>query len=257
MQLSLAFTPSDLPGLVGVRQALLRAFGSFSNDRRLEPMDQLVRGMVCGRSEDAASDAAFARLKLRFGFWAALLDAPVEELTGLLGKVSFAAHKAARLKAAFARIKARVGEVTLDGLADMPLDEASDWLRGLEGVGAFATAATLNFSTLRRRVFAVDTHGLRVLQRLGIIGPSVSAEAASQTLLAAAPASWTANDFYELHWLLKRLGQIRCGHSAPRCGGCPMAESCAQKIAASRFIPGSPRPNLPRPVVGASHSFPF
>ena len=243
MQLSLDFAADPAPGLIGLRRRLLNAFGSFRDDRRPEPMDQLVRSMICGRTQDAASDAAYARLKLRFHPWGELLDVPVAEVSSLLGAVTFAADKVARLNAAFARIKARTGEVSLAPLAEMPVEEAYTWLRGLEGVGAFAAAATLNFSSLRRRVFAVDTHGLRVLQRVGLIGPSVSAEAAGATLVRIAPAAWTAEDFYELHWLLKRLGQIRCAHAAPRCGGCPLAGACAGK---SEHKPAAPVFRTPR-----------
>ena len=229
MQLTLDFAPSSgaAPDLASLRRRLLDAFGPFRDGRRREPMDQLVRAMICGRTQDAQSDAAYARLKLRFQPWSTLLDASLVEVVSLLGPVSFAADKAARLRAAFVRIQERTGAVGLDSLADMPVEQAYIWLRGLEGVGAFAAAATLNFSTLRRRVFAVDTHGLRVLHRFGLIAASASAEAAAELMLAAAPASWTAEDFYELHWLLKRLGQIQCGHAAPRCGGCPLAASCS------------------------------
>ena len=237
MQLSLDFAADIAPDLIGLRRRLLNAFGPFRDERRREPMDQLVRSMICGRTQDAQSDAAYARLKLRFQPWAGLLDAPLEDLVSLLGPVSFAADKAARLRAAFIRIKARTGAVSLDSLSDMPVDEAYLWLRGLEGVGAFAAAATLNFSTLRRRVFAVDTHGLRVLQRFGLIAIATSAEAAADMVLAAAPNAWTAEDFYELYWLLKRLGQVQCGHAAPRCGGCPLAADCAQKLSARRSAP--------------------
>ncbi len=242
MQLSLEFasyTAVDSVGgagsdLVGLRRRLLNAFGPFRDDRRREPMDQLVRSMICGRTQDAQSDAAYARLKLRFQPWGSLLDTPVGEIAALLGAVTFAADKAARLRAAFSRIKERTGDVALDVLADMPVDQAYIWLRGLEGVGAFAAAATLNFSTLRRRVFAVDTHGLRVLQRFGLVSASTSAEAAGERVLASAPSTWTAEDFYELHWLLKRLGQTPCSHAAPRCGGCPLSADCAHKAQTRR-----------------------
>ena len=169
MQLSLDFAAEATPGLVGVRQRLLNAFGPFREDRRLGPMDQLVRSMICGRTQDAASDAAFARLRLRFRPWRELLNASLEEVTGLLGIVTFGPEKATRLFAAFARIRERTGDVGLEALTALSVEEAYLWLRGLEGVGAFAAAATLNFSILRRRILAIDTHCLRVLQRLGLV----------------------------------------------------------------------------------------
>ena len=260
MQLSLDFAAyadsSGTPDLVGLRRRLLNGFGPFRDDRRREPMDQLVRSMICGRTQDAQSDAAYARLKLRFQPWSTLLDAPVEEIAALLGAVTFAADKGARLHAAFTRIRERVGEVSLDSLADMPVDQAYFWLRGLEGVGAFAAAATLNFSSLRRRVFAVDTHGLRVLQRFGLVSDTASPEAAGEQVLKAAPSHWTPEDFYELHWLLKRLGQTQCGPAAPRCGGCPLSGDCVRKAGAHRTKPAG-QGRAARPVQAVSGALGF
>jgi endonuclease-3 len=258
MQLFLDFAPCPdaAPDLIALRRRLLNAFGPFRDDRRREPMDQLVRSMICGRTQDAQSDAAYARLKLRFQPWSSLLEAPVEEVVALLGPVTFARDKAARLYAAFARIKARTGAVGLDTLADMPVDRAYIWLRGLQGVGAFAAAATLNFSTLRRRVFAVDTHGLRVLQRFGLVADAASVEAAADKVVAMAPIAWSADDFYELHWLLKRLGQTPCSHASPRCGACPLSADCAHK-AGSRRAELVPVRSGARPSHAMSGSFGF
>ena len=44
-----------------------------------------------------------------------------------------------------------------------------------------------------------------------------------------APPSWTADDLFELHWLLKRgLGQMLCPREAPKCGACPVKAMCAK-----------------------------
>jgi endonuclease III len=40
------------------------------------------------------------------------------------------------------------------------------------------------------------------------------------------PASWRAEDLFELHWLLKGLGQSVCTDTAPRCGMCPLKAHC-------------------------------
>jgi endonuclease III len=44
---------------------------------------------------------------------------------------------------------------------------AMQWLRGLPGVGSKVAATVLNLSTLRMRALPVDTHLLRVGERLG------------------------------------------------------------------------------------------
>ena len=47
--------------------------------------------------------------------------------------------------------------------------------------------------------------------------------------MAAAPAGWTDEDFFDLHWLLKRLGQTLCMDSRTRCGACPAAALCEER----------------------------
>jgi endonuclease-3 len=49
------------------------------------------------------------------------------------------------------------------------------------------------------------------------------------TLMSLAPDAWTADDLFELHWLMKRgLGQMLCPHEGPSCGACPVRTMCAK-----------------------------
>ena len=57
----------------------------------------------------------------------------------------------------------------LDFLGDHPVEQGLRWLEEIYGVGRKIAAATLNFSTLRKRAMVVDTHVLRVLRRFGFV----------------------------------------------------------------------------------------
>ena len=61
------------------------------------------------------------------------------------------------------------GVLSLDFLADLPVEEARAWLERLPGVGPKTSAAVLSFSTLRRPALPVDSHHHRVAARTGLI----------------------------------------------------------------------------------------
>jgi endonuclease-3 len=100
------------------------------------------------------------------------------------------------------------------------------WLVGLYGVGAKIAATVLNFSTLRKAVLVVDTHLLRVGQRLGLLRPRADYAEGHDGYARLLPADWDADTLYELHWLIKWLGQEICHPTAPGCGHCPLRELC-------------------------------
>jgi endonuclease-3 len=231
MQLSLNFgeTPPAVANLPHLRQRLLSAFGPFRNETRLEPLDQLVKSLISSRTHDEDSQATYDRLKFRYPDWADLADAPGEEVRDLLCPVTYPDEKADWLPAALKQIVRSKGTLSLEFLAGQPVEAALAWLKKLDGVGGKVAAAVLNFSRLKMRVMVVDTHVLRVARRYGLVSEKCDAEAASRVLMGLAPDAWTADDFYELHWLMKRLGQMRCTHGWARCGACPMMASCERR----------------------------
>ncbi|HEX4861470.1 MAG TPA: hypothetical protein VFV07_09550, partial [Rhizomicrobium sp.] len=97
------------------------------------------------------------------------------------------------------------------------------------GVGRKIAAATLNFSTLRKRAMVVDTHVLRVLRRFGFVSSSAPAEEAYDAVMAAA-GELDADDLYELHWHIKRLGQKFCTSVQASCAHCPLSELCLRRV---------------------------
>ncbi|MGD0142209.1 MAG: endonuclease [Rhizomicrobium sp.] len=227
MQTALAFGQSA--DLVFVRDRLRDRFGPVFDAMRHDPISQLVKASISGRTYDDISSAAFERLVARYPNVEDLAVAPVEEIEAVICGVTYAENKAFHLRAALRMIKAHQGEIALDFLLDWPIDLALCWLEGLPGVGHKVASAVLNFSTLRRRIFVVDTHVLRVLQRFGFVGTNADSEDASDAVMAAAD-SFDTDDLYELHWLLKYLGQQVCTHGIAHCSECPLAAMCMKRV---------------------------
>ncbi|HEX8231768.1 MAG TPA: endonuclease III [Caulobacteraceae bacterium] len=193
---------------------------------RLDPLSQLVRSSLGSRTRDEVSWPAYQRLRRAFPAWSRLAETPPEEVEALIADVTFAREKAERLGQTIAMILLRTGALRLDFLTDAPVEDAVAWLQRLPGVGYKVACAVLNFSTLHRRVMVVDTHVWRVARRLGLVSPRASAEAVSRAIMSLAPRWWTAEDYYDLHQLMKGLSQTLCRHDVTYCQHCPLAEVC-------------------------------
>src|SRR5438270_2411038 len=121
-----------------------------------DPMSQLVDIILSHRTRDEQTAAAYDNLLKRFGSWEAVRDAPTEEVEKTIANVNWPEMKAPRLQALMRRITEERGELNLDFLRDIPVEEGAAWLNRLEGVGPKTTAAVLLFSS-RKPILPVDT----------------------------------------------------------------------------------------------------
>lgn len=225
MQLSLSLARSPLES---VRDALLCEFGPQRPVTRMDPISQLVKSSISGRTQDAVSWTAFLRLRAEFRCWEDLARAPVASVARIIDDVTFPADKARHLTTALRMIEDKVGWLSLSHLKGLEVDQARWELQALPGVGVKVAACVLNFSDLAMRALVVDTHVDRVAKRIGLVGAG-DATHTYHALMDLAPDAWTADDLFELHWLMKRgLGQMLCPHEGPKCGACPLKTTCAK-----------------------------
>jgi endonuclease-3 len=196
---------------------------------RRSPIGQLVKSMLGGRTRDAVTLAAYGRLVAAFGSPKRVARASPDEVAALVGDVTFAEEKAAHVVETLRRIGSERPDYRLDFLGAMPVPWALNWLERFPGVGRKVAASTLNASTLDRPVLIVDSHVLRVLQRLGFVAPHAEPRAASEAVTAAMP-DWRGGDFLDFHIVTKRLGQLVCHHDAPDCAACPLAAECPSRL---------------------------
>ena len=188
-------------------------------------LGQLIKSMLSGRTRDAVSKAAYDALIARYPKPPLLAGASAAAIETVVAPVTFAADKAVYIAAALATIGRERPDFDLEFLATLPLDDALGWLERLPGVARKVSASALNAGTPAMPVLIVDTHVLRVLQRLGFVAPTADYRAASEAATAAMPG-WSGDDFLLFHVALKRLGQNVCRWDAPLCGRCPLAGDC-------------------------------
>lgn len=214
------------PYLAHVRHRLLALFGPQRDTPHADPLDVMMLAMVSSRTTDDVAAAAYARLRIRYPSWGDVARATTDDMMERIGTVTHAESKALFIPQALRSLRARSGGLSLDFLDGWPLDAAMAWLDALPGVGPKIAATALNFSRMRKRLLSVDTHLIRVGERLGLTPDGSSFSRAFESYMNIVPSDWDGDDLYEFHWLLKMLGQQICTTNHARCGACPLTDLC-------------------------------
>jgi endonuclease III len=204
-----------------VAMALAKAYGYPTWRQHLPPVDELVSTILSQSTSDGNRDRGFDALKARYPTWEAVRDAPTRDVIEVIRPAGLANQKGPRIQAALRTLTERVGAISLDHLAEMPLDEAKGWLTSINGVGPKTAAIILCFA-LGRPAFPVDTHVHRVTSRLGLIGPRVTPEQAHPILEAIVPLE----DYYAFHLQVIQHGREVCHARGPECGNCVLQPEC-------------------------------
>ena len=220
-----------------LRQRLLAAYGRQRDFRRHNPPEQFVKALISSETYDRDSEKDFQALCEHFHPLDRLGQSDPREVLQQLANVTHPEKKASQLVASVGRIVAQRGRFDLSHLAALSVEAGMELLQCYDGIGPKCAAAVLNFSTLRRRVFVVDRHIRRFGERFGLFPQNVSFTKAHQIMLRLMPASWDADDLYELHWLIKRFGQEVCTSQRPLCQRCEMAALCRQGVTSASKLP--------------------
>ena len=186
----------------------------------------LFRSLLSSRTKTEITYEVVEHLEKRFGSWERLRDAPVAEIEEAIRSITFPERKAVQLKRALEQITERCGTLSLDFLKSYRTDKIRSWLERFEGVGSKTSGAVVNFSTLRRRALCVDSHHLRVTERLGLVRKNADARETEERLMEMAPADWSPVTLDEHHTLIKIHGQQTCTLHDPRCTACPLLDVC-------------------------------
>jgi len=205
-----------------VRQRLIEAYGKPEWRPALPPVDELVSTILSQNTNDVNRDTAFSQLKESFPDWKAVMEAPTEEVVEAIRTAGLANQKGPRIQGALREITEHYdGDISLDFLQEMPLEEARAWLTDLKGVGPKTAAIVLLFS-LGMPAFPVDTHIYRVTGRIGLRPEGLSVEKTHAYLEEKVPEE----AFYDLHLNLIRLGRQVCGARKWHCYRCPVEGMC-------------------------------
>jgi endonuclease III len=229
--------------VVRVRERLREVYGVPLMRPHGDPMAELVLTVLSQSTNDRNRDVAYLRLRERFGGgehgdWRAVRDAPVVEVEEAIRPGGISKVKSVRIQAILNAITEDPGpqdgngtwagpgaaELSLDWLADVPIERARDYLVALPGVGRKTAACVLLFAYGLRDV-PVDTHVSRVGMRLGLLRTGAPFEELHDEMLALTPPGQEL----ELHVNLLRHGRRTCHARSPACTECALARMCPSR----------------------------
>jgi endonuclease-3 len=205
-----------------IHHRLLDVYGEHPLQPDGEPLAALVNTILSQNTNDRNRDIAYAQLRARFPTWEAVRDVPLADLIEAIRPAGLAPSKGPRIQAALRTITQTRGDLSLEFLDDLSLEDARAWLLALDGVGPKTAAIVLLFS-LGRPAFPVDTHVHRVTRRLALLPPNTSREKAHILLEALLPAEI----YYAFHLNLIAHGRQICHARRPDCPQCPLTDLCS------------------------------
>ncbi|MFW6174360.1 MAG: endonuclease III domain-containing protein [Chloroflexota bacterium] len=207
---------------------------------RYNALDELIFTVLTQHTSDSNAEVAFRTLRERLPSWMDVLEADTGEVADAIRHGGLANQKAPRIQAILRQILEEHGELELEFLSDLPLDDAKRWLTALPGVGKKSAAVVLSFS-LGMPAMPVDTHIYRVARRLGLIPVKATEDQAHDIM----ERQVDPDDVFRYHVLLITHGRRICKAQRPICGDCPMSDLCPSR---PLFEAALSRPRYRRPV---------
>ena len=204
-----------------VHERLLKKFGEPIWRNPLHAIDELVSTILSQNTNDVNRDRGFDKLVETFPSWEEVRDAPTQEVIEAVRIAGLANQKGPRLQAALRQISDERGELNLEFLKEMSVEDARAWLTKFKGVGPKTAAIVLLFS-LGMPAFPVDTHVYRITGRVGLRPQKISVEQAHPYLESVFPPK----SYYAAHLNIIRLGREICKARKPNCTACPLLEIC-------------------------------
>jgi endonuclease III len=203
-----------------VHKRLLKLYG-VPLWSKIDGVSELVSTILSQNTNDGNRDLAYTRLRARFATWELVRDALPAVVVDAIRPAGLANQKGPRIQAALQRITQERGSLNIDFLAEMPIDQARQWLTSINGVGP-KTAAIILLFCYDRPVFPVDTHIHRLSKRLGFIGDKVTADQAHDIMERLCPVGQHGT----FHINIIRHGREVCHARNPECERCPLQDLC-------------------------------
>ena len=206
---------------IEVHERLLEKFGEPIWRNPLPAIDELVSTFLSQNTNDVNRDRAFDSLRAKFPTWEEVRDASENEVIEAVRIAGLAKTKGPNIQRALRQISEERGELSLEFLKKMPIEEASAWLTKFKGVGPKTASIVLLFS-LGMPAFPVDTHVYRITGRVGLRPEKISVEKAHPHLESVFPPE----TYYAAHLNIIRLGREICKARKANCAECPLLEIC-------------------------------
>ena len=204
-------------------QRLNELYGIQAIEGYRDPMHELIGTILSHRTTHANESSAYRTMRERFPTWEQVRDASLPDLIDAIQTANYPEVKAPYIQNLLRHLFEETGAANIDFLGELSVEEAMNWLTALPGIG-LKTATILLLFKYHKPVLPVDTHVHRVTQRLGLIGPKVSAEKAHALLLAQLPLDPLV--LFNFHKHFYWHGQRTCTWYYPNCSACVLRDMC-------------------------------
>ena len=185
-------------------------------------MGTLVRTILSQNTNRQNTDRSFGRLIDRFGGdWDRVAQAPTEAVVDAIEVGGLAQQKAPRIQAILREVRREQGAYSLEHLRKMDAAQAQSYLESFKGVGPKTAKFTLMYAG-GMSVFPMDTHILRLCERLGWTEPSADNRRAHEFMEPHIPDG----EHYAAHIAMIRHGREVCHARDPDCPECPLLDLC-------------------------------
>lgn len=227
--------------------AMRQMYGIPKWERVYDPTSELILTILSANSADINAEKAFDALCRRWpppqgtpgsasGYragwggvgieesgadWAAVADAPLDELIDVIRPGGLAPTKAPRIQAVLRKILEERGDFSLEFLGDMSAEDALAWLTQIPGIGRKTASVVLLFA-FGKPLMPVDRHIERVTRRIGLIPPKATVEQAHDYL----QVQLRPEQVHEAHVNLITHGRQTCHALRPECLRCAIAPRC-------------------------------
>jgi endonuclease-3 len=193
---------------------------------RPEPVEAIVRTILSQNTNDANRDRGYEGLRSRFADWDDVRKARLVSIRAAIRPAGLAGQKAPAIRDFLNWLHRERGDLRMDFLGEMPVEEAVASLTQHKGIG-LKTAYILLAFAFDKDLCAVDTHVHRILKRVGVIGPSCGRERAHLELRPLIPSGRAI----AFHVNLLDHGKAVCTARSPGCQACAIAHLCQYRRA--------------------------
>jgi endonuclease-3 len=186
-----------------------------------DPLDELMLTLLSQSTNDNNRDMAYQRLREKYPTWRQVREAGAGAVAERIKPAGLANQKSGRMIDILRWIDDTYGDLNLDFLHDMPVEEAFETFTQLKGVGVKTMAVVLMFAC-GRDIFPVDTHVHRICRRLALVPDNADAVKTFHLMAPLVPEG----KGYSLHMNFLQFGRTICAARSPRCGACPLNDLC-------------------------------
>lgn len=208
-----------------IRKVLDRLYDRYGRPEYSGPDDllgTLVRTILSQNTTRQNTERSFARLMDTFGGdWQRIAAAPTEAVVDAIEIGGLARQKAPRIQSILRDVRREHGEYSLEHLRDDEVDEAQSYLEAFKGVGPKTAKFTLMYAG-GMPVFPMDTHILRLCERLGWTDPKADSRQAHDFMEPRIPQG----EHYAAHIVMIRHGRQTCHARSPDCSDCTLLDLC-------------------------------